>query len=220
MALLAIGGNARADYFYEFTDSSGNAASNATATNPGSFSTTVNQGSIVNIRLYLVQDNAGTSNGLTTVGLNSAGVQLNTSSPGIATVTAVTPNAAFGSSSTTTGASASVSEFINGSTGVIAPTTGPDANRVLLGTFTFTGVSGGSTLTLTALPGMNPDNVLNNGSMGNPGTAIDGFITTFPSASITVVAVPEPGSLLLSGMAVAAFAGGWYRRRRQQLSAS
>jgi hypothetical protein len=194
---------ARADYTFLFTDSSGNAST--------SFSVKVGQ--TVDIRVYLAQ--TGSTTGLSSTGLDSGGVQLNTSNSSIANVTNVTANPAFDSSSTATGANANVTEHQTISSPVKAPTSGADANRILLGTFTFTGVSAGSTLTVTAIPSTGTNvNVLGDG------TVLDSMIVG-SSAAITVTAVPEPGSMLLAGLAVAGFgAGVVYRRlRRPKLAA-
>jgi hypothetical protein len=189
---------ARADYTFLFTDSSGNAST--------SFSVAVGQ--TVDIRVYLAQ--TGSTTGLSSTGLDSGGVQLNTSNSSIANVTKVTANSAFDVSSTATGASANVTEHQTISPSVKAPTSGTDANRILLGTFTFTGVSSGSTLTVTAIPSTGTNvNVLGDG------TVLDSMIVG-ASAAITVTAVPEPGSMLLAGLAVAGFGAGiMYRRLRR-----
>jgi hypothetical protein len=197
LALAAFASSAQAEYYFEF-------ASGTTVSN----TFTVNQGSTININVYLAQDGT-TSTGLTQYGLNSAGVALNIQNPAITTVTAVTPNSQFGYASTTTGANPSVSEYITSSQGVTPSTV---SNAVLLGTFTFSGVSAGTTATITALPGQNPDNVLNDGTNGNPGTAIDSMIAN-ASAVITVAAVPEPGTLVLTGLVAVGVAGAYLRRR-------
>jgi hypothetical protein len=199
LGLLALVGPARADYSYEF-------ASNTS----GNFTNTFNVGVGQTVNVYVYIQETTTSN-LATYGLSAAGVQLNTTSPGVATVTGVTPNAAFNAgSSTGTGANAYVSEF--STSGVTAPSTGPTANAVLLGSFTFTGVTAGQTATVTALPGLNPDNVLNDGN----NTVIDSYLANnATSAVITVTAVPEPGTMALSAFGMAAMgAAVWYRRRR------
>jgi len=186
---------AHADYAFVFTDTSGNAMS--------TFS--VNAGQSITIDVYLAQ--TGSSTGLTNQGLNSAGVQLNTQTPSVATVTGVTANAAFDQSSTTTGASASVTEHQTFSPAVTAPTSGPTAGMILVGAFTFTGQSAGSTATVTAIPSTGTGvNVLGDG------TVIDGMIAN-ATAVITVTAVPEPGSMLLVGLAVSSFGVGVLRRR-------
>lgn len=192
-ALLLPGSAARADYAFQF---------DLNGTPQNAF--TVGVGQTVNVQVYLVQDNAGTSNGLSSQGLSSAGVQLNTANPAITTVTAVTGNSGFDLQNNTPGASAKVSESILLNNPVF-PATG-DPNRILIGTFTFTGLTAGSTVTVSALPGSGGDNTLGDG------TNIDSFIST-SSAAITVQAVPEPGAMILSGMAVAGFVAGVVRRR-------
>jgi hypothetical protein len=200
---LATGGVARAGYVFQFTDSSGTAQS----------AFTVNQGSTIDIRVYLMQ--TGPDTGLSASGLSQGGVQLNYngSIAGVASGSAVTANPAFTDTPTVTVTSNSASlnvATLNGS-GVMAPTTGADANRVLLGTFTFTGVSAGTTTALTADPHPNPaiaDNVLANS------TVLDSLIAN-SSVAITVNAVPEPGTLVLTGLLAAGIAGGAARRFRR-----
>jgi hypothetical protein len=204
MALLAVVALAltsapvRADYSYQFANDSGAAQ--------GAFN--VNVGQSVTIRVYIVETGGTT---LTTSGLSAAGVQLNTTTPSIATVTATTANAAFtGGSSTTTGANASISEFSSTLNPGVVAGTGADANRILVGSFTFTGVSGGQTATVTALPGLNPDNVLGDGT-----TSIDAALLNNTATAVITVAVPEPGSLMLGGFLAAGAAGAVRRRFRR-----
>jgi hypothetical protein len=190
--MLSVHG-ARADYTFLFTDSSGTASN----------SFTVKQGQTIDIRVYLAQTSSTT--GLSSTGLNAGGVQLNTSTSSIANVTNVTANSAFDTNSTNAGSSASVTEHQTTSSAVLAPTSGTDANRILLGTFTFTGVSTGTTLTVTAVPSTGTSvNVLGDG------TVIDSMIH---NASAAVTVVPEPSSLILTGLAAAALGTGLVRRR-------
>jgi hypothetical protein len=204
VALLTASAPARADYTYQFTNDSGVAQS----------AFNVNVGQTVTVRVYILETGGGTT--LTTSGLSAAGVKLNTTSPSIATVTTTTANAAFtGGSSTSTGANASISEFsATLNPGVVAGT-GADANRILVGSFTFTGLSGGQTLAVSALPGLNPDNVLGDGT-----TSIDAALLNNTVSAVITVAVPEPGSLILGGfLAVGAVGSAVRRFRRPAVSA-
>jgi hypothetical protein len=198
-ALLAWGGGAaRADYQFQFADASGNTSS----------AFTVNQGSTVDIKVYLVETNGGTT--LSTTGLSSGGVKLTGYNTGVATVTNAAGNPGF-DFSTTGIPTATVNNYQDTSPTLKAPTSGADANRILLGTFTFTGVSAGSTLAVTADPGALNDNVLGSGFGA---TAIDGLIQN-ASASITVTAVPEPGTIVLTGLLATGLAGAGFRRVRR-----
>jgi hypothetical protein len=198
---LATGGNARAGYTFLFTDSSGVAQS--------AFS--VNQGSTIDIRVYLMQ--TGSDTGLSASGLSQGGIQLNYngSIAGVANGSAVTANPAFTDTPTVsvTANSASLNVATLNGSGVMAPTSGADANRILLGTFTFTGVSAGTTTALTADPHPNPligDNVLANG------TVLDSVIA---NSSVAISVVPEPGTLVLTGLLATGIVGGAVRRLRR-----
>ncbi len=198
-ALTLLPGRAAADYSFVFADSTGTYAN----------SFTVAQGSTVSVEVYLMQTNGAT--GLTASGLTSAGVALNFNQAiaNVPNAAAITPNPAFNTSQTSVGTgTASLNEQQVASGPVFAPTTGPNTGAVLLGTFNFTGVSAGTTVTLTAQPHPAPfdNNVLNDG------TVLDGMIAN-SSAVITVTAVPEPGSLLLGGLAAAGLGAGVLRRR-------
>jgi hypothetical protein len=204
LTIMLSGSNVAAGYTFLFTDASGNPNT--------SFS--VGVGQTVTIDVYVAQ--TGSSTGLSAQGLNSGGVQLNTSSPSIATVTSVTPNAQFDNSSSGIGANAFVTVNQVFSPAIKAPTTGstpPPLNAVLLGAFTFTGQSAGSTLTVTAVPSTGTSvNVIAPG--GADSGSIDSMLSASPvSASINVFAVPEPASMILCGLAVSGFGAGVLRRR-------
>jgi hypothetical protein len=198
VALFCRGGTARADYQYVFTDSSGTAAS----------AFTVNQGSTIDIRVYLVETGGTT---LHDTGLTSAGVQVNTGSPSIANASAVTKGSAWDSSTSTTGANAKLNVFQDVSAPVTAPNSGADANRILIGTFTFTALSNGTTSIITADPSSSNDTILANG------TVIDGLITN-SSAAITVT--PEPGTVVLTGLLATGIGGAALRRLRRRAPAA
>jgi hypothetical protein len=86
---------------------------------------------------------------------------------------------------------------------------GADANRILLGTFTFTGLSNGTGVVVTTLP--DPSGANNVDGMGN---VLDSMIS---NSSTTITVVPEPGTLLLTGLLAAGGLTGaaWRRMRRQ-----
>jgi hypothetical protein len=210
VAVLLLGGSARADFVYEFAQG---------GTFGNSFS--VNQGSTIAIQVYLAQQNGSTN--LTNPGLVDGGVSLNFSATSPFTISStsnISPNSSQFAGPNTTSLSTSsgtttATVQVHNSSPVVASTTDASGNAViLLGTFTFTGSTPGSGNTLTALP----DPSSNNNVDGN-NVVLDSMIHN-STAAITVVAVPEPGSLLLAGLAAAGFAGGAWRRRRQRLAAT
>jgi hypothetical protein len=191
LAALFASPAARADYYYEFANTSGVATNNFTISGVGG---------TVQVEVLLVQTGSGTSNALASEGLISGAVQLNTATPSAATVTAVSGNSAFTNITTQTGSNASVNEYTLGNP-VMAST-----NSILLGTFTFTGVTAGqSTLSTTSLLGSGSDNTLADG------TSIDNLISN-SSAIIAVNAVPEPSTLLLGGLLATGIAARRLRR--------
>jgi hypothetical protein len=94
------------------------------------------------------------------------------------------------------------------------PVTAPSGtNQILLGTFTFTGLSVGSDIAFTAQPtATGANNVDGNGN--NLDSLISGA-----SAFISVTAVPEPSSLILTGLTAAAIGLGVWRRGRKLVAA-
>jgi hypothetical protein len=205
LALLLSSDTAGAAYTFQFTDSSG-----ATQT---SFNI-AGVGQTVDIRVYLLQ--SGSDTGLSSSGLKSGGVGLSFDQTiaTVASTSAITPNAAFDTSSKSVGtgtATANVAQVLNAP--ITAPTSGADANRILLGTFTFTGVSGGTTSTVTFDPHPAPtnDNVLGNG------TVLDSLIV---NSSVTItVAVPEPSTFVLTGLVGTGIAAAALRRFRRRQAA-
>jgi hypothetical protein len=203
--LLVSAGTSRADYIFTFTDTSGNAIP--------SNSLTEGAGTTFSIEVWLTQRNGST--GLSATGLNQAGVQLNGYNTSNVTVGSITPNddahsGSFNAANTTTSINNS------GSTGVAiltegytSPTTGLKGNpSVYLGTFTFTAGSVGTTSTVTALAYAGQDN-----NILADGTVIDSMIAN-SNLAITVTAVPEPGTMILTGMLATGIVGGYVRRRR------
>jgi hypothetical protein len=204
ITLLNNCGATRADYSFVFTDSSGTAGS--------AFSFDATQGPLV-LKVYLAQ--SGTDTGLSDTGLKSGGVKLNYDGTVISTTSgAITPNSVAnggqfqaGTKSAGTG-TATVRDFNTTTSPVMASTSGTDANRILLGTFAFTGLTINSTTVLTLDPSVTNDNVLGDG------TVLDSLINYNSTVSVTVTAVPEPSSLLLAGLLAGGLSvAGWRRRR-------
>lgn len=195
LALVGWAPPARADYEFLLTDAAGMAATNFT----------VVQGDAVDIRVYLLETNTTT---LVDTGLSSAGVQLGGFASGIAAVqTAPVRGGAWDDGTGTAGNPAALRVFQDIGGPVTAPATGPEANRVLIGTFRFTGVSIGTTAFVTADPGAGADTVLADGLV------LDGMINN-TAGLITVTAIPEPGALALAGLAAAPLLARLRRRRR------
>jgi hypothetical protein len=194
-------GRAAAGYAFQFADSGGNYTNN--------FSTTVGQ--TVAVEVFLVQ--SGGSTGLTSTGLTAGGVSLsfNQAIANVPNTGAITPNPAFDNSTTSVGTGIAKLN-VNSDVGpVFAPTTGPNAGAILLGTFTFTGVSGGTTSVTTGLPQAPP---FQNNVLGD-GTLLDGIIAN--SSAVITVAVPEPGTLVLTSvLAFGGLAGAVWRRYRRR----
>jgi hypothetical protein len=205
---LFLGSSARAGFQFQFADSTGAPSTAFSISGPGG---------TVDIQIWLLQ--TGGSTNLSANGLVDGGVALQFSSTAPFTVSSasnITPNSAqFGgpnaTSLTSSGGTTSATLQVHSSTPVLAPTTGANANRILLGTFTFTGLTSGSAVTLTALP--DPNSANNVDGLGNN---LDGMITN-SSAAITVV--PEPGTLVLTSLlAAGGLAGAVWRRYRRRVA--
>ena len=204
LALLQAGA-ARADYTFQFTDQNGNLTS----------AFTVAVGATITVDVWLKESNGATA--LQTPGLNNGGVSLSYNQS-IANVTALAGNSAFDTQqpSITPGkASVNDTQVISG--GITAPSSGANTDRILLGAFTFTGVSAGTTTALTSTPhaGSSPPISDNNLADSPNYTSIDSLIAN-ANASITVTAVPEPGTLVLTGLLASLMGVGAWRRRRRQ----
>jgi hypothetical protein len=212
VAALLLTGSVQADFAYVFVNT-------ADSTNTPTNTFNVGQGSTVTIAVYLEQTNGPTTNStnLSANGLVAGGVALQYSStaPFSTTAGAITPNSAFlgpnNSGVSTSGNTTSAVLQVNSSSPVYGATVlgGSSSSNaaVLLGTFTFTGNTVGSAVTVSALPNASSANNVD-GAMNN----LDSLIQN-SSATITVVAVPEPASILLTSLAVAGFGAGVVRRR-------
>jgi hypothetical protein len=219
LGCLVLSRPARAQYTYEFAEA-------------GTFSSsfTVAQGSTVAVQVYLVGTNSAGNNNLASNGLSSGGVGLQYATNGPFTIPGassnnpnIVGNPAFGNSNNsvvnggngqfgTGNTSTATVQNTSFGTPVYPSTTDANGNNaVLLGTFTFTGVSPASGTTIA----VTPSSVSNVDGAGN---ALDSMITS-SSFSITVTAVPEPGSLMLTSLAASVLGLGVWKRRRKPLAA-
>jgi hypothetical protein len=183
-------------------------------------------GSPINVNVYLVEtDSNGT---LQSQGLFSAGVSLtpnNNAAAQVLSASNITPNGytgnpnnppanGFANNNSTVSSSAAVLKADNLGNNIIVYPNAATPNEILLGTFTFTPLAVGS-FTITA---NNISSTFSNDVTGS-GHDLTSLITGGQTATITVTAVPEPGSLILGGMFAAGLAGGYVRRRRLAVSA-
>jgi hypothetical protein len=199
LTLLLAGGSARADFIFRFADAGGT---------PQTSFTINGAGGTVDVRVYLEETNGGTV--LSTEKLGSAGVRLDNSATGVARVAAagdVTGNPSFDDTDVVTVGPdfASLNDAVSAN-----PPLSPDANnRILIGTFRFTGQSVGQFTVTTRDP--HPELGFDD-TLTGADTALDALIQ---NSGAVVTVVPEPGSLLLTGLAATAIAAVAYRRSRR-----
>ncbi len=198
-AVLAAAAPARGQtnpYTFQFADTAGNPL--------GAF-TVAGAGSTADVRVYLRETDG--QNTLRTVGLFSGDVRVRFDSPGgvaaVLSVADILRNTQF-DQQLGTGVTATAAvldeQYLVDLKGVQSPA--DDPTRIYLGTFRFTGQSLGA-VTLTA-----ESPVANGGTLLNDGMDVSAQISA-ATASLTVV--PEPGSWMLGGVAVAGLAA--LRRR-------
>jgi hypothetical protein len=186
VAALAAASPARAQYAFQFADAAGN---------PQSAFTIAGVGSTADVRVYLLETDG--QNTLNTVGLFSADVRVNYNNPGgVAAVlndADIVNNPQFAVVLPTTGRTDTAARLTEGNlstAGVQSPA--GDPTRIYLGTFRFTGQSVG-TVALTA-----DSPVVTGGTLLNNGTDISALIA---AGNASLVVTPEPGWLLLAGLA-------------------
>jgi hypothetical protein len=204
---LLLGGAARADFVYEF-------ATAGTGTFGTAFS--VNQGSTLTLQVYLAQTTPSTN--LSANGLSQGGVALQYPSAGspfsIPSSGSITPNPAFlGPNNTSLGTSGGTTTGtlqVNSASPVFPTATDGGGNQaVLLGTVTLNGNTAGTGILSAVLPDSSGTN-----NVDGAGNFLDSLVHN-ASAVITVNAIPEPGSLVLTGLAASAIGFGAWKRLRK-----
>jgi hypothetical protein len=233
VGLVLHNSSARADmqYQFEFATQSGSTVTFGTAF-------TVSQGQTISLQVYLAgatpTGNANLSSSGT--GLTDGGVSLQYASNGngngavslgaaSTTPGTITPGPAFGGPNNRTVTTGQNGPFganntstgtveVHSATPVFATVSDGSGNQaILLGTFTFTGSTPGTAATISAFP-----NQSGSSNVDGSGASLDGLISQ-SGATISVTAVPEPGSLILTGLAASALGLGAWRRRRRTLVA-
>jgi hypothetical protein len=203
--LLCLEGAARAQLVYEFANASTGAAQTT-------FNVAV--GGTVPIRVYIRDTATGAPTLTQNQGLGSAAVRVtfNAAVAAVQSLTDVTPPVPPWDLATPTFPAGQVPpQSVALSDGKllapgITPASFSETQRVLVGTFLFHGISGG-TVNLTAVdpnPGAAGDT-----SSFNPAVSYDALLTQ--GTATLVVAVPEPGTLALVGVGMAGLVA--YRRR-------
>jgi hypothetical protein len=198
LVAAGTGGAARADLVWQFTDTNGVQQSGFTLNSIGA---------TVDIQLYLVASGSDLTT-LNNNGLASAGIRLNYSAKGVANVAStsnITPAPAFDDVGPNDRLATSTFSSLNEAVFANSPPT-PTNNRILIGTFRFTDINNGTITVTTA----DPHPSLDDTRTGN-NIVLDSRIQ---NASITITAVPEPGALVLGGLATIGAGGAVWRRRR------
>jgi len=206
--LLCAEGAARAQLVYEF-------ANGTTGVAQSSFS--VAAGGTIPIRVYIRDTGAGAPTLNQNQGLGSAAVRVTFGNPAVAAVQSltdatapqppwdfVTPTFPVGQIPPQSIALADGKFTPPG----VTPANFSETNRVFVGTFVFRGLSVG-TANLTAVD-PNPGAAGDTASF-NPAVSYDALLTQ-GNATLTVTAVPEPGTFALVGVGMAGLVA--YRRRR------
>jgi hypothetical protein len=215
-AAAFLAGTARADFIFEFGTTAGVPILN------GSTVPLASGGGTTTLNLYLRESVGGTV--LSSLGLFTAAYQVTYDTPpgsgipsGIAAVTAASKGPLFTFPDSQIG-----SINIGSSRTTVPEATQPNAfafpdalNRVQIGTFTFTGNNPGSVNVTVQL--FNPPAFQTgfNNSV-NPPIPSQNIDSQISQALITIntTGVPEPTSLVLSGLGAAGFVGAVLRRRR------
>ena len=222
---LALAGrpvSAQTTISYQFANSTGVAQT----------SFTVAPGAQIPVRLYMIESTANAPLMTAHGGMGTASVGVSFGTGAIAAVQSLTdiqpsagPSAIAGRTlfdfpvpgldpnpTAPTSARLSNGKFLGNTVGSppgVVPADFAETQRVLIGTFVFTGKSAGSVSLVASDPFPTTG-----GTSGNfDGFDLDPFIASGATATLTVTAVPEPGSFALAGVGIAGLVA--YRRRRK-----
>jgi hypothetical protein len=199
LAVLGLAAPAQAQLQYQFAD----------ATGAASASFNVQVGSTVAVRVYLRDTTGGAPTLGANGGLGAAAVRVSyTNSASASIASDAVPSIPPWEYGTTLGTVAGASAVVNDGSDIAGVL--PSGDRILLGTFTFTGHAVGSS-SLTALD-PNPGSGTDTAYYGN-GAGLDALIGT-ATATVNVTPVPEPAVLALAAGVLSA--GAALRRTRRR----
>lgn len=200
--VLLVAGRSTAQIQYQFTNLSG--------TPQSSFSVLVGQ--TLQFQIYLLEGPPAT-NINSQGGMGSAGARVTIPSATNATMTPVPVAGANWPNGGTTGGSSSTVANLNTLSGFSMGVFAGSDGRLLIGTYSVTGVSptGVGGITMTAAD--DPSIAGNNSHFDSPFNSLDPLISS-ATANLVVNPIPEPSSMLLGGLGAAGLA--IIRRRRRK----
>jgi len=189
-----------------------------TGTFPAVTSASVPQGGTLRLRVYLLEGPPATN--INAAGLVSSGARAIFATPSQASAVPLPATIANGGPwsnggigvPATDGTATAANSAVFSVQSFIGPQNADSAGRILLGFFTFSGLAGGSQAVTLRDP-----NLAQADNTSSPTAGLDSLIsngTTGAPLTLTVTAVPEPGTLMLCGLATVGFAA--LRRRNRK----